>query len=676
MIGRRTVIDRIVFEPAGLVAWASGAGDAVGRLRRRQANLDRSMERVLASGHPRAWTDSWAPLADTGGERARLSRLGSFTTWLAGQARRLDTDGHGVARGRLSDLAAPGAYHVSGARDRYVRGTQVAGALDGRLAGGLTDRDWALLVLLANDRQFCRGLVDGLGGAVGLVDQLVAHHGARYDRVGSTAGTDPLDADRGVEQVDVLARALGLALGRATRSRDWTARDTDALVDPIRRGRGDEGFEADRASAVAVLLAHAGDVSARVVGRVVAAAVDVDRREGGLRAWVRRSRTGEDHQPWARPLLDPSGQPATDVLSTLLGVALRRPSTALDVVTTGEMASRPDGRGPGVDANLSHLLLDRHWDGQGWDRVGRLLTAAVLPNRGRRTTGTLAARVTAQAIPLLAERVRRTGALPRPLHPSTTSLLVDAMPSATFALAGTDPDAWVSDSPDPWTFVDADVHPHGLPVQPGLGEEDLSTLVDRLGSSPDQVQRLVAAAVATAELGIARELQDRHPTARVVVLGADAPVRAAGTILARARTGVEADDDSAQAFRDLVDGIGALLAQIPPGEVPGSALQLLARFGDGPRRFATAQDYAGTTGSLQDLVEHRVLDTLLVQGWFVAADVPPGAVRRVEGEVVGFDFDHGDFRDWSRSPALRDLPMGELGAQVQRYASDDDPGPG
>lgn len=668
------VTERLVVDPEALAAHAVGAADAHHDVRAGQRRLDAAMAQVRAAGPSAPWTDTLGGFDNVWLELAVIERLGEFTGWLGRQVDRLDRDHAGLVHTRVVDLHAIGtAPPLTDWATMHSTGAAVASTLIGLTGDGMDDRWWTTFALFAEDPDFVRGLTGilaGLDGPLGIVDTLVALRSQwSRPRVFGWATDDPGVLD---ERMEVVVHGLATALARMTVGADWRDEDTDDLVRHLRLAPGDEGFVPDRAVALADLVGATEWISSTVVERLLVAAIDVDRSEGGMTAWLRRARpldVGRQHMRGIDHLVHGS-----DVVSRLLAAAARSPGVACRVLSSGPQVPGPDGSLGRVDADLAHLLTGRTYDDKGWRRLGNVLEAAVVPNRGRvPVVGAGAARVEAQAVTLLAERVRRTGRLPDGLQASTTTLLVDAMPAATFALAGTDPSGWIEDTPDrPWTFRDADSHPDDLPVQPGLHESDLRLLVHEVAAAPEQLHALTAAAVATVDLGVARALQDPETrTARAVRQSASVPAAAAGTILGIAAEGVDADRAADRATTRDIEVVGAVLAAAPPTVALGTGVEVVAALASlAPDVDGDHLD--GAKGDLHDLVERRLLDVLVVRGWFDDADVPSDALRYRDGTVVGFDHASAAFRDWATtSPAYHDLDLATPNDQVERNADVD-----
>ncbi len=647
--------DRVVLDPAALDRRARATADAVADLRVAMARLDHAMDAI--GGNARDWTTHWVGFDGVDEECRELDRMGEFVAWLAGRARDLDRDHLGLVHTTTRALGPLGSARLLDRSDRLARGAEVGARLLGWFDGGVVrDADWALLTVLATDPAFARGLLASLGGpdgtgatgVVGLVDLVMAQRARLSDR--SPLGTAP-DGPGGPRDdggMTVLTRALGSVLGAATRRPDWTAADTDVLVDTLRLGPGDDGFVAGRAAGLAVLLAAADDVAPGVVARVVDTAVAIDRAEGGQRAWDRRAATAGDTPPWPQPLVDHAGEPAHDVLAVLLATTARDPGVALALLSTGATVRGPERSLGEVDATLAHLV-GRDFEAVGWQRLGATLEAAVLPHRGRDRRGTAAARVTAQAVPLLAARWRREDRLPAPLRRPVASLLVDAMPSAMFALDGVRPRDWVATGDDGWTFRDVPSLPRNQPVQPGLVGGDVRDLVRGLADDPDQVDRLVASAVASLDLAVARTDQ-QHPGDLVALRTAVAtPSFAAGALLATAVDEVADGDQREAAVRDRVASVGGVAGMYAPMALVGGAVQQLARHWPGAHDDADEADYDGGESDLDAVVHRRLRDAMVVHGWFT--DVPEAALRRDDhGVVVGLDDTSGALADWTVDP--------------------------
>lgn len=638
--------DEVVFDPDALRDHGRATDDAVEDVRRLDREVAVALDRVLESGDPHEWGAAGGDPPDVERHRGDLERLGAFTAWLADRAVALDarTDPRGLVHVDVAELGPlePGVFLDDGWRQ--VWGARLAASLRGALAMRPDDADWARFQLLASDPTFARALVSGLGGPVGLVDQLLARHGSLAPGLVPGPG-DAEDGDGPARspELERLMQVLGTALGTATLQLDWGTDDTARLVDVLRAEPGDPGFAPGRAAGLAALVAAADQVRPMVVSRLVTTAVEVERRGGGQAAWDRRA-TGEDTGLWPQPLLDHQGEPTRDVLSTLLLAVVRTPAAGLVAFGSGPSVAGPPGAAGRVDATLAHLLRDHDFDDAGWRRLGAALANSVADHRGRGSAGRAAARVSAQATALAAERIDRAGDLPRPFQPGITALLADAMPSAMSALNGVEPDGRTEASGDAWTFVDADIHPSGEPVQPAMSPSDVRAIVARLGSDPDQVAVLAAASVGTVDLAVRKASEDgRHDDQR---LAADAgrSAEATGHILRLAFDGVSARHHDVLRQRALTRTTGTVVGAL--GRTGAVAGIVVDQFGSIMiHESAVPADYHGAGTDLVEATRDRVLDRMLVDGWF--ADVPEGAIRRdADGSVSGFDRTHADFEDW------------------------------
>lgn len=636
--------DRVVFQPDALEHYATANLDAVGDLLRAQGSYDQAMDAVHASGRPGRWTTTWGTFDDVLAERAALARLGEFTSWLAQRARELDADG-GVARLQPSDLWGPRAPSLWDTEALYVRGTQVAAFMMGRIRGGPSEADLAMLALHADNPNFATGLVEVMGGPTGVVDELLRNH----RRLATSDGTDgpPLDDDGSRQDLAMITVALGTALGRVTLGPDWGQSDTDELVTIIRAMPGDPAWGPQRAAGLAVLVAAAPRMSSEVVARLLATAVEVDRTEGGPDAWSARA-DAPDTGLWPQPLLGPTGHPAHDPISTLLIAAGRDPDAALAAFTTGGTVGHvgADGVERRVDVTLAHLIDGHDFDDTGWARLGDALEAAVIPHVGTGAAGRAAAGVTGQSVALLANRVASVGDLPRPLHHATASLLAVAMPGAIPAIVGTDTVGWATDDRS-WTLVNPPIYPRGLPIQPILHTDDLEVVLERLGSSPREVERLTALAVANIDLAVANELARPVPDLQVVAAAAGVSADAAGTILATAYDGIVDDHTGIEADRQVFERIGMFVGLVPGLDTVGTGIELGSDVMI--HEHAVPTDYRGAQPALLDLINQRTLDTLYVQGWFDDASIPADALRHHDGAAIGFDHHSTAFLEWKTS---------------------------
>ncbi|MBY5162025.1 hypothetical protein [Salsipaludibacter albus] len=659
--------DHVVFDPDALAGHGDGVADAVDELRRAVRDVDGALDDAQASGHVGSWAPGWFRPTDHQDLPRRLGQLGAFTSWLAERAATLDVNADGLVQATPGWADSLRSGLLFDTRERITAGAQFGRWATGHLHTPPTEVVWGRWLLLADDPTFAAAALLAIGGVPGLVDALLAAHhrlapgvagpdlpGADPGRIGDAAPL-PIELDR-------VVRLLGGTLGASTRSGDWTDRDTATLSGLLRAAPGDEDFAPGRAAAVGI-LAGAGQMAPPVLANLLATAVAVEQSDGGMAAWARRA-AGADTAPWPRALRDRDGQVATDVTSSLLAAA-DTPDQALALFRVGPTVPGPLGAPGRVDATLSHLLLDHAFDEVGWDRLSAVLTTAVTANRGRGDTGLAAAGVAAQATTLAATRIRRTGALPAPLRPGMTALLDDTMHAVVPTMAGVDPADWVAQTPDPWTYRDAGVHPGGLPVQPRLAAADVEVVVERLGSDLEAIERLTRSAMATLPVftGAAGATGDVETMATTA-----APVgRAVGVILGAGHAGVVVDHRAAERHRTGLSNVGAVLGLLPVPAVSaaGVAMQQVAQHDLIVHESAVPEDYAGRSTELAERLRLGLLDHMLVEGVFRV--VPDAAVRRdADGLVVGFRHGSGAFASWPvHDPAAADAMVS---AQVVAHA--------
>lgn len=652
--------NRVVFEPDALDDYAVANQDAIDDLRAAQGRYDVAMAPVHASGGTGQWTNVRAGFDDIDEEVAALARLGEFTTWLAGRARELDAVSGGVARLEQGDLRAADMASLWDAEMLYTRGTQVAGFMKGSVEGGPSAADLAMLELYADDPHFAEGLLYAFGGAAGLVDEFVRQH--HQLAAEDAPGGIPLADGGPPEQLRALTVALGTALGRASLGPDWEPSDTDDLAGIMTAIPGDPNYGPERAAGLAVLVAAAPHISSEVVARLLATAVEIDRTQGGPDAWAARA-NAPDTGVWPQPLVDHTGHPARDPVSTLLLAAARHGDAALAAFSTGGTLPHvgADSVQRRVDATLSHLLNGRNFDDQGWTRLGDALEAAVVPNVGIGDTGRAAAGVTGQTMALLADRATGGNELPRQLHHATASLLTTAMPGAVPAIAGTDTTGWAT-SPQSWTLTTPPIYPDGVAIQPMLHTHDVEVVLGRLGSSPREVERLTAVAVANIDLAITNELAQPNPDLDVIAAAAGTSADAAGTILANAYGGIVDDHAGNEADRETMERIGAFVGAAPGLGPAGTAIELGSDVII--YEYAVPEDYRGAQPALLDMISQRTLDDLFVQGWFDDTTIPADALRHHQGQAVGFDHTSTAFLEWQTSSP--DYPTTALTNVVRR----------
>ena len=304
-----------------------------------------------------------------------------------------------------------------------------------------------------------------------------------------------------------LLDALGRAYAAAARGTGPLSVPTSGAAHWVAEITADphDGAPYGQGAALALLLAH-GWFDDALLATVADGVYRYERTTavGSLPLWGPRSSVDDTY---GGPLA-PDGSHPFDPLASILAAMAEHPAAAQSFLAGGDVAARTlDGVPTLVPERLTYLLEQRRWPVDDASGFGATIIAATTTVRDRSDLGRTSAELASQIVALVAGHTGQGQGgwwvfshggwyAPAGLRPPLAALLASYMPDVFDTVqtgAGTLDTTWHD------TSVTSSFPPDG-PYRATFTTADLATVVEAIGTNPDDARRLLAAVLGTEQL--------------------------------------------------------------------------------------------------------------------------------------------------------------------------------